>query len=71
MWGALLRLLAPFAAPLAKLWSNKIDKDNTPDELEKRKREEIARNIIKGDSAAESVRVNDLLRSLNDKNNSK
>lgn len=72
MWfSALLKLLAPFANPLAKLWSNKIEADNSPEGIEKRNREEIAKNIIKGDSAAESVRVDDLLRSLNDQDRPK
>lgn len=63
MW-AILEIIAAIFKPLSKLWLVKIQNDQTPDEIAKRHKEEMARNLVKGDSAAESVRVNDLLRSL-------
>jgi hypothetical protein len=64
MWAALLEFLAPFGRPLARLWSNKITKDNSPDEIDKRKREAMGANLLAGNSERESERVNDLVRSL-------
>lgn len=64
MFKAILQIVAALAPPLAKLWSNKIDKDNSPDEKAKKSRLEMGTNIIKGDSAAESARINDLVRGI-------
>lgn len=64
IWGAIVEFFAPFTRPLAKKWSNKIDKDNSPSELAKREREKTAVHINKSDSNAESVDVNDILRDI-------
>ena len=60
----ILGIIATLLGAIWFLWKRAILKTDEPDEIAKRKKEELARNIIKGDSAAESVRVNDLLRSI-------
>lgn len=42
----------------------KIENADTPEQIAIRRREEVARNLVNRDSVRDSVRVGDLLRSL-------
>ena len=62
-----LAILGIVGTVLSAVWwlaKRSIEKADTPEAIAQRKREAIARNIIKGDSLAESVRLNDSLRAL-------
>lgn len=60
LWG----IVATLVSLGAFLLRRSITKADNPDEIAKRRREEIARNLIKRDSIADAVRVNDLVHAL-------
>ncbi len=62
-----LAILGLLSIVLSAVWfviKRAIENADSPEAISKRNREEVARNLIKRDSIRDSVRISDLLRSL-------
>lgn len=60
----ILKIVADLSAPISRLWLRKINKDEQPDEIRRKKSEHIDREIADDDAESANRRIDDQLRAI-------